>query len=91
MKEKPLLFCVKCHFVLVEYRSNEMCPHCYKTKRRGVFSSAFNVNDWKGCPRCEGTGKANDKECAHCNGVGWLLVRDGQERICWDSSSTFGK
>ncbi len=33
--------------------------------------------DWNACESCNGSGREDVQECAHCNGIGWLFTRAG--------------
>ena len=84
MSEKrpmPSAACVKCgHPAIDVTHAGTRClrPIGHNNYCSGTYRSALNGrNDWKECPSCNGTGRAEGaSSCPQCWAFGWLFVRD---------------
>ena len=79
-EEPPTGICPECGFVAFGL---DYCGQCPSESPEGVqckgwMRSAVHAGDWRACVPCSGAGSdGSARECAHCNGIGWLFVRPG--------------
>ena len=55
----------KCHWLVGK---NKRCG--------GLIIGAASVDDWAECLSCGGRGYDNKEPCRHCDGCGWIFIRD---------------
>ena len=78
-KATPTVVCAACnHAAYSLSRIADICPKCRgSVSKRGVYRSTLASDDWIACGRCHTSGHMHDRQCRHCNGVGWLFARVG--------------
>jgi hypothetical protein len=76
-KQQPVAVCTVCGSF--GYSTRYIGERCGKPDggRRcaGIRARATSPDEWKQCPRCEGTGRLENEECGFCLNRGWLNVR----------------
>jgi hypothetical protein len=75
--ERPVGICRRCRAVVRSFDEiGKKCarPLPYAAKCPGVIRSALAKDEWSECPLCHATGRADDINCARCNGAGWIFV-----------------
>ena len=76
-KQRPIAVCTVCGSFGYSMRYiGERCGKPDGGRRcAGIRAAAIDQENWRQCPRCDGTGRLEDYECTFCWNRGWLYVR----------------